>query len=107
MFHRTITAIVFSAVFAAGLGLSAVQTAHAEGEEEEAPSPCKAKTFEIEAVKKACEKGGTAEVKKMMKEAVKKAKAKGEEMNCKTCHESTKEFEKHTKDAVAKLKPLL
>lgn len=102
MTHRIITAFVFSAIFVGGLAMG---TAHAG--DEEAPGPCKAKKFEIPAVAKACEKGGTPAVKKIMKEAVKKAKAAGEDMNCKTCHESTKEFEKHKEGSVEKLKPLL
>lgn len=102
MTYRTITAFVFSAIFAGGLAMG---TAHAD--EDDAPGPCKAKKFEIEAVKKACDSGGAPAAKKIMKDAVKKAKAAGEDMNCKTCHESTKEFEKHKAGSVEKLKKLL
>lgn len=102
MTYRTITSFVFSAIFAGGLAMG---TAHAD--EDDAPGPCKAKKFEIEAVKKACDAGGAPAAKKIMKDAVKKAKAAGDDMNCKTCHESTKEFEKHKEGSVDKLKKLL
>lgn len=99
MNHRNFIAIAFSAVFAGGLF---VGTASAED-----PKPCKSEKFEIKQVEEACKKGGEPAAKALMKKAVKKAKDAGEDVNCKTCHESTKELEKNKPGSVEKLRKLL
>lgn len=78
-------AIVFTALFAVALGSGS--SAQAEGE-----TPCTAKSFKFDKVAAACRTGGRTEAKKLMKAAVKKAKAAGESMNCKSCHSSLKDF---------------
>ena len=82
------TAFLFGTLALAGF---AAGTARADGETE--PKPCNAKKFKIKKVEKACKDGGQPAVKKMMKAAVKKAKAAGEDINCKSCHNSLKEFD--------------
>ncbi|MEX1365845.1 MAG: hypothetical protein AB1Z98_22140 [Nannocystaceae bacterium] len=69
----------------------------------EDPTPCKATSFKIDKVKAACADGGQAKVKTMMKAAVKKAKAAGETMNCKTCHTSLKTYELTGDDPVGEI----
>lgn len=91
--------LAFAVTFFGGL---AVDTASADG-----PEPCKSKSFEIEQVEAACKKGGEPAAKALMKKAVKKAKDAGEDINCKTCHESTKELDKSKPGSVDKLKKLL
>jgi len=94
--------LVFCGLLAGGL-LS--QTALAE--DPAAPTPCAAKSFKIGKVEAACKKGGQAEAKKMMKAAVKKAKAAGESMTCKTCHSSLKTYALTGDDPVGQLKKWL
>ena len=77
---------------AAVAGVSFSTPAHAT-DDPPAIVPCTAKSFKHAKVKKACEEGGRTAAKKVMKEAVKKARAAGEVMNCKTCHSSLKTFE--------------
>jgi len=67
---------------------------------------CTARTFKTKEVEAACKKDGRAGAKAVMKAAVKKAKAAGEKMTCKTCHDDIKAFTL-TPDAVDKLKRLL
>lgn len=83
MTHKLALAAAFSAIFAAGLFAGAANAA-----EGDAPKPCVAKTFKIKKVEEACKRGGQSVVKKMMKEAAKKAKAAGqtEGMKCNSCH---------------------
>ena len=73
-------------------GWSVSNDAHAV---EDAPTivPCTAKKFAYPKVEKACTDGGRSAVKKLMKAAVKKAKAAGEDINCKSCHTSRKSYE--------------
>ena len=78
-------------------------TAHAD--EDAKPKPCKATKFKFKKVEKACKEGGQPAAKKLMKAAVKKAKAAGEEINCKTCHSSLKEFD--LKDGANKIEKWL
>ena len=69
---------------------------------------CTTKKFAFKAVEKACKSGGRKAAKDLMKAAVKKAKADGKDMKCKTCHEDTKTFElKDAKEAVENLKPYI
>ena len=64
------------------LGLFAASfVARADG-----PKPCTATKFAVPAVEAACKAGGQAEAKKVMKQAVDKAKATGAAVNCKSCH---------------------
>jgi len=105
MTHKLALAAAFSAIFAAGLAASSASAA--DGDE---PTPCNAKTFKIAKVKAACESGGQKAVKKLMKAAVKKAKAAGvtEGMKCKDCHESLKTFDnKGGKASVDRIKKWL
>jgi len=68
---------------------------------------CTAQSFKIKQVKDACRKGGRTAVKAMMKDAVKKAKANGEKVNCKSCHTELKPTFGLTDNAVDDLKRLL
>jgi len=88
--------LAISAIFCAGLSLG---TASAED-----PKPCTNAT--LPKVKAACEKGGQAEAKKLMKTVVDKAKAAGKETKCNSCHENLKDY-KQTPNAMADLKALL
>lgn len=90
---------MFTAVFAVALGSG--RSAQAEGE-----TPCTAKSFKNGKVEAACRAGGRTEAKKLMKTVVKKAKAAGESMNCKSCHSSLKDFAL-TPNAVADLEKWL
>lgn len=76
------------AVFGAYLGTASTATA----EPTEPPPPCKATKFKFKEVEAACKKGGLKEAKKYMKSVVKKAKAAGQEVKCKSCHVDTKTF---------------
>ncbi len=93
---RPLTALAFAGVFGLGLAVSSVAVA-GDGED-----PCTAKKFKYDKVEKACKDGGRDAAKKLMKDVVKKAKAAGEDVNCKTCHKSLKTFDL-TDDAEKKL----
>ena len=56
-------------------------------------------------VAKACAKGGRGEAKKLMKEAVKTAKANGTTFKCEDCHKDLETFEltKNARDDFGKL----
>ena len=58
---------------------------------------------------KACAKGGRAEAKKMMKQMVKDAKAKGQKYTCEGCHKDLDNYEltKNSKDDFKKLEALV
>lgn len=71
------------------------------------PKPCLAKKFEIKKVEAACKSGGQDKVKTMMKAAVKKAKAAGESMTCKSCHNSLKTYDIKGDDPVGDIKKWL
>ena len=91
---------LFALVAAAGLKAGAT-TAKADDAEK-----CTTKDFKTPQVKKACAEGGRAAAKDLMKKTVKKAKAAGQDINCKSCHKSLKTFEL-TDNAVADLEKLL
>ena len=90
--RRFSLALAFGAVAAFGVYLGTATSAVAEPA---APAikPCTAKKFDFKEVEQACKKGGQKEAKTYMKSVVKKAKAAGEEVTCKSCHKSTKTFE--------------
>lgn len=69
--------------------------------------PCIATSFKIAQVEAACKAGGQTAAKKMMKTATDKAKAAGEDINCKSCHKDLKTFELTGPDTVARMKKLL
>ena len=54
--------------------------------------PCKTEKFRFSAVRAACERGGRPAAKDLMKTLVKKAKERGEEVKCTSCHKDTKAF---------------
>lgn len=83
---RPLTAFAFAGVFGLGLAVSSVAVA-------DDADPCTAKKFKYDKVEKACKEGGRKAAKKLMKGVVKKAKAAGEDVNCKTCHKSLKSFD--------------
>lgn len=80
--------------------------AAAEGD---APKPCVGSSFKISKVGAACESGGQAAAKKIMKAAVKKAKAAGvtDGMKCKDCHEDFKTYKLKGDDPVGAIKKWL
>lgn len=65
---------------------------------------CSAKSFKIKDVERACKTGGRKAAKKMMQAAVKKAKAAGEKVNCKSCHKDIKATFELKANAVKELK---
>ncbi|MEM9457015.1 MAG: hypothetical protein AAGF11_22750 [Myxococcota bacterium] len=91
--------VVFGGLLVGGL---VSQTASAED-----PKPCVAKSFKLSKVEAACRDGGQAAAKALMKKAVKKAKAAGESMTCKSCHSSLKTFDLAGEDPVGSLKKWL
>jgi hypothetical protein len=54
--------------------------------------PCTTEKFRFSAVRAACERGGRPAAKDLMKSLVKKAKERGEEVKCTSCHKDTKAF---------------
>lgn len=92
-------AAVMAAITAVVMGIGG--TAHAEGED-----ACTASSFRFGQVEAACTQGGRKAAKDLMKKAVKKAKAAGETMNCKSCHTELKTFAL-TPNAVSDLEPWL
>ena len=54
--------------------------------------PCQAKTFELGAVERACLEGGRSAAKDLMKRAIANAKAKGEKLECTSCHVDQKTY---------------
>lgn len=105
MTHRIALAAAFSLLFTAGL-VGSTAMAAPEGD---APKPCVGTSFKISKVGAACKSGGQAAVKKMMKAAVKKAKAAGvtEGMKCKACHEDFKSYKLKGDDPVGAIKKWL
>jgi hypothetical protein len=83
--RRTLTAAAFAAIF--------VATAWGTSARAEDPKPCVNTTFKFAKVKKACESGGQPAVKTLMKATVKKMKADGKDVNCKSCHTELKQYE--------------
>lgn len=68
--------------------------------------PCQTMQFHYGAVKAACHSGGRRAAKEVMKGALGRAKAAGQDLKCTSCHEDTKSF--HLKaNAVADLKAWL
>ena len=55
--------------------------------------PCKIATKGETPTAKACVKGGRGEAKKIMKEMVKEAKAKGQKFTCDGCHKDLDNYE--------------
>ncbi len=95
------SALALSAVAAGGMFVG-VSSAHADGE----TVACTAKKFETKQVEAACKKDGRTGAKALMKDVVKAQKAAGNDINCKTCHESLKTFDLKT-NAVPDLKKYL
>ena len=54
--------------------------------------PCKATSFKVKAVEKACHEGGRSAAKDLMKKAVEKAKAGGVSLKCTSCHVDQKAY---------------
>lgn len=93
------TLILLSTVLgAAAFGMASPSIAHAADE------ACTTTKFHYPAVEKACKDGGRKAAKEVMKGAVKKAKAAGNDVKCTSCHEDTKDF-KLKDNAVKDLKP--
>jgi hypothetical protein len=79
--------------------------------ETEAPSastykgsdPCRAASFSVARVREACDSGGRAAAKRVMKDAIGKATATGQTLKCSNCHANQRDFTLKA-DAVAELK---
>lgn len=99
MKKRILTAFAFTTVIAAA-GLWVSTSAQADD-----PKPCSGKA-KMAQVKKACEKGGIPEAKKLMKGWTKKMKADDGKTNCKSCHTELKTYE-NKPNAVKDLKAFL
>jgi len=69
------------------------------------PNPCRSKKFSFSSVKNACNKGGVAQAKELMKGFTKKGKAQGKNWKCSTCHDSTKTYT-NKPNAVKELKSI-
>ncbi|HRI07326.1 MAG TPA: hypothetical protein PKW35_05890 [Nannocystaceae bacterium] len=68
---------------------------------------CTTTKFQVAQVEKACKEGGRVAAKKLMNDAMKKAKAAGEQVNCKSCHDDVKDTFTLKANAVADLKKWL
>jgi hypothetical protein len=75
------------------------------GRASSADDKCSVATKGDSPIAKACAKGGRTEAKKVMKEAVKTAKANGTTFTCENCHKDLESFEltKNARDDFAKL----
>ena len=76
-----------------GLGLSLALTLVAAGRASSADDKCTIAVKGDSPIAKACAKGGRAEAKKTMKEAVKTAKANGKAFTCEGCHKDLDNYE--------------
>ena len=65
--------------------------------------PCRATSFAVPEVERACGAGGQPAAKSLMKKAVDAAKAAGASVNCKSCHTDLTTFA-ITPDAATELK---
>lgn len=101
---RTLTSPASLVVLLGGLLVGGLVSGSAAADD---PKPCLAKSFEIAKVEAACNSGGQDKVKTMMKAAVKKAKAAGESMTCKSCHNSLKTYDLKGDDPVGEIKKWL
>lgn len=68
--------------------------------------PCRSKNFQFASVKAACQKGGVPRAKAVMKSVVDKAKARGEDVKCTSCHTEQKTYA-NKPNAVADYRALL
>ena len=93
---RPLSSFLLAGAIAAGalVGALSPSVAHAGDE------ACTTKKFHYPAVEKACKDGGRKAAKELMKGAVKKAKAAGNDVKCTSCHEDMKDF--HLKDNAVK-----
>lgn len=97
---RKFSSLVLASVMAGSASLAALSPSVARAGDD----ACTTKKFHYKKVEEACKSGGRKAAKEVMKAAVKKAKAAGEKIKCKDCHESMKTYE--LKDnAVDDLKP--
>jgi hypothetical protein len=103
MTHKIALAAAFSALFLGGVASSA------SAADDAAPKPCVNSSFKIAKVKEACDAGGKKAATKLMKDAVKKAKAAGETegMKCKDCHVDLKAYKLKGDDPVGRIKKWL
>jgi cytochrome c len=90
--------LLSTVVAAAAFGVASPSNARAADE------ACTTTKFHYPAVEKACKDGGRKAAKELMKAAVKKQKAAGNDVKCTSCHEDTKDF-KLKDNAVKDLKP--
>jgi hypothetical protein len=86
MKHRVLTAFAFTTVIAAA-GIWVGGSAQADD-----AKPCVNTKFKFPKVKEACDSGGQKAAKALMKKAVKKMKADGKDVNCKSCHTELKTY---------------
>ena len=82
-----ITAGLFAFALAGALFGAVAAPAHAD----DGPA-CKATSFKVAQVEKACKSGGQKAAKKLMAKVVKEQKAAGNKINCKSCHGDLKSF---------------
>ena len=95
------TLMLASALAAAGAyGAFSPPLAHA------GDKACTTKKFNFKEVEKACKDGGQKAAKKLMKGIVKKAKASGKKIKCKSCHDDMKSY-KLKDNAVDDMKELM
>jgi hypothetical protein len=73
-------------LFALALGFLGIIAGATYTDEASAAKPCKRSRFDTKLVAEACQKGGQAEAKKVMKTFVKKAKKQDAKLECKSCH---------------------
>ena len=92
---------IFGVVALAGALVGVSAPAQADGD------ACTATRFQVPEVERACKEGGRVAAKKMMNDAMKKAKAAGESVNCKTCHTDVKDSFALKPAAVAELQRIL
>ena len=92
---------IFGAVALVGALVGVSAPAQADGD------ACTTQRFQVPEVEKACKEGGRVAAKKMMNDAIKRAKAAGESINCKSCHSDIKTTFALKPNAVADLQRIL
>ena len=70
------------------------------------PDACRTQQFNYAALRNACQQGGVAQAKRVMKQVVSRAKAAGTALRCSGCHSSLQTYALKP-NAVADLKPWL
>ena len=107
MSARALRPVTFCTASLCGFAFAGALFGLASAAQADGDGACTAGKFDFAQVEKACKDGGRAAAKKLMNDAMKKAKAAGEQINCKSCHTDVKDKFALTPNAVADLKKWL